>query len=162
MLVLTAHFIRLLQAAIILAAFQSCAVGLAFSIATAPAAMSRSEVLPEFTTGAHLCRPRDRQLVLPSKQNNNDIDLDGTGRGSYLLTLVMLYVVWSFSIPVEFRRAHWCFSTTCEHNRSIPLCHNCVTVGEWTGAIVEYYRNGGGIQWDFSVGEETKELFGLK
>jgi hypothetical protein len=43
-------------------------------------------------------------------------------------------------------------------------------VEEWTTDIAEYYRNGGGIQWDFSIDPNTlaenkqfvENLFGNK
>ncbi|CAB9524403.1 expressed unknown protein [Seminavis robusta] len=89
-------------------------------------------------------------------------DIDGTGRGQYILAFSLLVCIWCFSIPVELRRAHWCFSDRCEQNRSLPVCNNCVTFGEWSNDVAEYYRNGGGVHFDFSVGEETKELFSMK
>jgi hypothetical protein len=46
------------------------------------------------------------------------------------------------------------------------LCNNCVTFGEWREDLVNYYKNCNGlkecVQWDFTVGEETKELFSGK
>lgn len=68
----------------------------------------------------------------------------------------MLVNVWIFSIPPEFRRQKIC-STTCEQNRdSSSLCAACVTGPEWVEEVLDYYRNGGGVHFDFSIAEETK------
>jgi hypothetical protein len=151
---------RFLLIGAVLAVLHSHAVVSAFSIPVTHAERPRAwgwKIL-----AAPVPCPRTiHRLALPAKQSEKG-DLDGTGRGSYLLALVLIFNIWSFSIPVEFRRAHWCFSETCEQNRSLPACHDCVTFREWKDDIMDYYRNGGGIQWDFSVGEETKEMFGMK
>ena len=83
-------------------------------------------------------------------------DMGGQSRGVPLGLLVLAIVVWSFSIPPEFRRAHFCTSDRCVANRS--RCYDCVTVGEWTQDVKDYYANGGGIQWDFSVDPESPFL----
>jgi hypothetical protein len=150
---------RFLIIGLILAALQPYTVVSAFSIPATHVATRRALTRKGLATPV-LYPTRTNGLALAAKQSSND-DLDGTIRGAYLLALVGFFVIWSFSIPVEFRRAHWCFTTTCEQNRSLPFCHDCVTFGEWSHDIVEYYRNGGGVQWDFSVGEETKEMFGM-
>jgi hypothetical protein len=31
----------------------------------------------------------------------------------------------------------------------------CITAGDWVSNIQEYYRNGGGIQFDFSLEEDV-------
>jgi hypothetical protein len=41
-------------------------------------------------------------------------------------------------------------------------CNNCKTVGELQKEIQDYYRNGGGIQWDFSIDPETRAEFDSK
>lgn len=81
---------------------------------------------------------------------------DGSQRGIPLLLGSLMISVWFFSIPVEFRRAHWCFSERCEQNRSFALCNDCVTFGEWKEGVLDYYRNGGGVQWDFSIDPNSK------
>lgn len=93
------------------------------------------------------------RVVLSSSPN-----IDGTGRGAIIQGLVLLLCVWIFSIPPEFRRTHMCMSDYCEQNRS--ACYDCLTSSEWRGRIADYYRGGGGIQFDFTIGDETKELFG--
>lgn len=80
---------------------------------------------------------------------------DGTGRGLYFLGIVLLACVWCFTVPPEFRRAYIC-SEGCAVNREAPQCNNCVTSDEWTAGIKEYYANGGGIQWDFSIDPNSK------
>jgi hypothetical protein len=71
------------------------------------------------------------------------------------MALVLLANVWVFSIPPEFRRAYICPNPSCEANR--VACKNCVTLEEWTNGIQDYYRNGGGIQFDFSIDPATLE-----
>lgn len=46
------------------------------------------------------------------------LQVDGTGRGLVLLAVVMSICIWMFSIPPEFRRAHFCFVEECVQNRS--------------------------------------------
>jgi hypothetical protein len=81
----------------------------------------------------------------------------GQERGAVLQGLVLLLCVWSFSIPPEFRRAHFCPTERCEENR--VACHDCITTSEWVSGIQEYYKNGGGIEFDFTVAQETKDLW---
>jgi hypothetical protein len=89
-----------------------------------------------------------------SRENNN---IDGTNQGIIMQWIALLVCIWLFSIPTEFRRAHFCTTNQCTTNRS--KCYDCVTFGEWIGVIAKYYQNGGGIQFDFSIGDETKEIF---
>eukprot|EP00586_Coscinodiscus_wailesii_P020781 CAMPEP_0172515972 /NCGR_PEP_ID=MMETSP1066-20121228/272327_1 /TAXON_ID=671091 /ORGANISM="Coscinodiscus wailesii, Strain CCMP2513" /LENGTH=167 /DNA_ID=CAMNT_0013297259 /DNA_START=38 /DNA_END=541 /DNA_ORIENTATION=+ len=67
-------------------------------------------------------------------------------RGRYFLGFVLLTTVWLFSVPPEFRRAVICTQ------EGEP---NCVTARDWSSGIAEYYRNGGGIQFDFSIDPAT-------
>mmetsp|Transcript_21895 Transcript_21895/g.28343 ORF Transcript_21895/g.28343 Transcript_21895/m.28343 type:complete len:172 (-) Transcript_21895:210-725(-) len=87
-------------------------------------------------------------------------DLDGTGRGIYILAFSFLVSLWMFSIPTEFRRAHFCPNEQCTQNRA--SCYDCVTTSEWTTGIEEYYKGGGGIKWDFHVDQSTKDLWAGK
>lgn len=77
---------------------------------------------------------------------------DSEKRGAFLLVLALLLCAWSFSIPVELRRDHWCFTSQCASNRS--SCYDCITFGEWYQKVRDYYVNGGGIQFDFSIEEK--------
>jgi hypothetical protein len=106
----------------------------------------------------------NRQIIQPLFGSNSEgpnSSVDGTGRGSVIQVLVLLGIVWLFSIPPEFRRAHFCVGERggipCVENRA--KCYDCVTFKEWTSDVSEYYKNGGGVQFDFTVGEETKDLF---
>lgn len=85
----------------------------------------------------------------PSGYKSRNID-DGIGRGIYLQLVVFGLCAWLFTIPPEFRRAYFCAegqdSATSE----------CVTTDEWFQGISDYYKNGGGIQWDFSIDPRTK------
>jgi hypothetical protein len=124
------------------------------------------------TIGTQSARQHERQLSSPAfmQQNNKDASTrtqlymssneppqinDGTGRGLYILGIVLLACVWSFTVPPKFRRAYIC-SDRCAVNREAPQCNNCVTSDEWTAGIKEYYANGGGIQWDFSIDPNSK------
>lgn len=82
--------------------------------------------------------------------------ISGQRRGIPLGLLVLAVVIWSFSVPPEFRRAHFCYSDRCTANRS--RCYDCVTLAEWTRDVQTYYQNGGGIQWDFSIDPESPFL----
>jgi hypothetical protein len=102
------------------------------------------------------------QTGVPSRQSNPrfaspNSNVDGTGRGVILQGLVLLGIVWMFSLPTEFRRAHFCTIERCVENRS--QCNDCVTFSEWKQGVADYYRNGGGIEFDFTVGEETKQTW---
>jgi hypothetical protein len=84
-------------------------------------------------------------------------DMDGTDRGVVIQGITLAICVWFFSIPPEFRRAHWCFSDSCVANRE--KCYDCVTLGEWYHDVSEYYKTGGGVQFNFEVADETRVIF---
>jgi len=63
----------------------------------------------------------------------------------------MILNVWFFTIPPEFRRARFCSEEQVAAN---PDSH-CTTGKDWREGIGQYYANGGGIKFDFSV--EGKE-----
>jgi len=93
--------------------------------------------------------------VSPTSPTALASSVQGEGRGAILLGIVLLFNVWIFSIPPSFRRAYICSSPACEEQR----CNDCVTLTEWTDGIKDYYQNGGGIQFDFTVAQETKDLW---
>lgn len=97
---------------------------------------------------------KETALFASSREPNS---VDGTGRGLILFGGVLAVCVWLFSIPPEFRRAHFCAVEQCVQNRS--KCYDCVTFSEWTTGVGEYYKNGGGVHFDFTVAEETKALW---
>lgn len=72
--------------------------------------------------------------------------LMGLDRGKYLLALVFAVCVWFFTVPVEFRRTKIC---TEVQTRDFPDV--CMTSAQFTSGIADYYKNGGGIKFDFSV-----------
>jgi len=85
-----------------------------------------------------------------TKQNKGAVVNDGTSRGIPILGLILLVTLWTFTIPVEFRRAYIC-SEKCatlekiDRQQTAPQCNNCVTSDEWMTGIKEYYANGGGM-----------------
>ena len=82
---------------------------------------------------------------------------DGSARGLPILALVLLACVWTFTIPPEFRRAYICPDSCAKvEYQAAPQCQTCVTGEEWVQGIKEYYQNGGGIQWDFSIDPNSK------
>jgi hypothetical protein len=87
-----------------------------------------------------------------NSNNNEEEDTLGVGnRGISLFLAVLLFNVWLFSIPPEFRRAKNC---SAEQVRLNPDS-KCMTSEMWWGGIAEYYRTGGSVQFDFSI--EGKE-----
>ena len=58
-----------------------------------------------------------------------------------------------FSIPVEFRRARLCSEEQVRLNPD----SKCMTFEMWTKGVSEYYGNGGGINFDFSVDPDAKD-----
>ena len=76
----------------------------------------------------------------------------GTGaRGLALFGIVFLACVWFFTIPPSFRR-----SRICDDQQAAARPEVCISFSTFTNNVAEYYRNGGGIQWDFSIDPGTK------
>lgn len=104
-------------------------------------------------------RQRQQQVAsLTVQQMGNKKATDaaeGRDRGNILQVLALALCVWFFSVPPEFRRAHFCSTNPCVANRA--SCHDCVTFSEWKSGIAEYYENGGGVHFDFSIDPATKE-----
>jgi hypothetical protein len=98
--------------------------------------------------------------------DNNDGDqvkkMGGMDEGAVIFTVVFAVCVWIFSIPTEFRRARF-----CSEEQSATYAQ-CKTVGQWTSGVADYYKNGGGVKFDFSIDPATleenaelqKELYG--
>lgn len=78
-------------------------------------------------------------------------DPGGITEGVYLLAIVGLFNVWMFSIPPEFRRARFC----TEEDSIQYADRHCTTFKAWKTGVAEYYANGGGVHFDFSI--EGKE-----
>ena len=81
---------------------------------------------------------------------------DGTGRGVPILVVILLACVWCFTVPPEFRRALICSDRCVELREEAPQCNNCITGDEWMAGVKQYYANGGGIEWDFSIDPNSK------
>jgi hypothetical protein len=107
---------------------------------------SRNNIMPPTTTGS--LKVKHGEMMQPLKAQ-----VDGTGRGLVIQGIVLALCIWIFSIPPEFRRAHIC-PDSCLENRE--MCYDCVSAEEWRTGISEYYKNGGGIQFNFEVAQETK------
>ena len=75
-------------------------------------------------------------------------DTNGTKQGVYLFGLVGVLVVWIFSVPPEFRRARMCSE---EQVRTAAPEKHCMTFSDWRQGIADYYSNGGGVTFDFSI-----------
>ena len=79
---------------------------------------------------------------------------DGLRRGLVLQIIVFGICAWLFTIPPEFRRAYLCPADIyCQEEGSCS--RDCVTTSEWISGVTEYYKGGGGIQWDFSIDPNT-------
>jgi hypothetical protein len=73
--------------------------------------------------------------------------VDGSTTGAFLMAFVLLINIWIFSIPTEFRRARICK----EEDVVLYANKNCITADEWVRGVGDYYKNGGGVHFDFSI-----------
>ena len=104
--------------------------------------------------------------VLFNKANNNNneaIDTKGDAyreavlgeserRGNILFAASLVLVLWSFSLPLDLRRTHWCFIDSCVQDRA--SCYDCLTFGEWCQEVLKFYQSTPPSNWvsfDFSV-----------
>lgn len=86
----------------------------------------------------------------PKKKSTSEIL--GIDRGLYLIAIVLLFNVWIFSIPPEFRRAK-----ICSEEQVIQFPESgCMTGAKWASGIKDYYANGGGISFDFSIDPKSQ------
>jgi hypothetical protein len=125
-------------------------LGLATSI-------NRSNNAPHLPTSASFKRQQQQQQVALTVQHmasKGKYDF-GSERGYVIQVIVVAICVWSFSIPPEFRRARFCPNPTCVENRA--SCNDCVTFSEWKIGVSDYYKGGGGVNFDFSIDPATKE-----
>lgn len=74
-------------------------------------------------------------------------DTYGIQNGGYLLLFALAVNVWFFTIPVEFRRSKFC----SEEDVRLHPESKCTTFDAWRRGIAEYYANGGGVEFDFSI-----------
>ena len=91
--------------------------------------------------------PTSLQMTKDKEEPYDTGYVDGSTTGAFLMAFVLLINVWIFSIPTEFRRARICK----EEDVVMYPNKNCITAAEWTKGVGDYYRNGGGIQFDFSI-----------
>jgi hypothetical protein len=73
--------------------------------------------------------------------------VDGSIGGTYFMAVVLLVNVWIFSIPPEYRRAH----LYPEGNAGLYSDPKGITAKDWAAGVAQYYANGGGIKFDFSI-----------
>lgn len=102
-------------------------------------------IRPQFTA---IAQSKGEDVNTQGKDMNK---IQGINSGNALFLIVLALTVWSFSIPTEFRRARFC---SAEQVVNFPDS-KCKTFGMWVGGVADYYRNGGGIKFDFSI--ENKE-----
>jgi hypothetical protein len=81
---------------------------------------------------------------------NPDADTDGLKNAPIIFASILLLAVWLFSIPPDFRRARFCSDQQIIDNPG----SRCTTFSEWSSGIAQYYQNGGGLTFDFSVEKE--------
>jgi hypothetical protein len=98
-----------------------------------------------------------RMLTSQLRSEKDDSDIGGIGRGNIILGVVLLITIWMFSIPPYYRRVHFCSTPVCEQNRA--ACYDCLTLSEWTAGVADYYKNGGGVHFDFTISPETREIW---
>jgi len=72
--------------------------------------------------------------------------IDGTDVGIYIQIFVLMVCIWLFTMPPNFRRAHICAPQDDD---------GCVSFQQWTEGVADYYKGGGGIEWDFSIDPKT-------
>ena len=102
------------------------------------------------------CRPAkqtqfQRNLTLQSTKNK--ADPLGLKRGSVVLVIAVIYNIWLFSIPPEYRRAKTC---SAEQVQAKLNCH-CITNEDWWSGVKEYYRDGGGVHFDLSIESDASK-----
>jgi hypothetical protein len=89
---------------------------------------------------------------LRSSEDDNAA-VDGTGRGLVVMAISLFACVWIFSIPPEFRRAHICTSDRPS------AASTCVPLGAWVDDVANYYRGGGGVHFDFTIDQSTRDFW---
>jgi hypothetical protein len=110
-------------------------------------------VASESQFGSILTKPRPSTSLFsePNKKKSTN-EIIGIDRGLYLIAIVIFFNVWIFSIPPEFRRAK-----LCSEEQVIQYPDSgCITGAKWASGVKEYYANGGGISFDFSVDPKSQ------
>lgn len=91
------------------------------------------------------------KMAADNEERTRSSKIDGSVGGTYFLAAVLLANVWLFTIPTEFRRAH----LYPEGNAGLYSDPKGMTAKDWAAGVAQYYANGGGVKFDFSV--EGKE-----
>jgi hypothetical protein len=119
-------------------------------IAPSPPSSPRAEAVTMILSST----PKDDDDNNNNDNDNNkkkDEDPLGLARGAVLLGVVALANLWSFSIPPDYRRAKLC----SQEQVVLYPKSKCMTGSMWWGGVMNYYRNGGGVQFDFSIEPEN-------
>jgi hypothetical protein len=87
------------------------------------------------------------QMAAGDDESYDKRKIDGSNGGTYFMALVLLVNVWLFTIPTEFRRAH----LYPEGNAGLYSDPKGITAKDWAAGVAQYYANGGGIKFDFSI-----------
>lgn len=90
---------------------------------------------------------RALKMAADDEERTKSSKIDGSVGGTYFLAAVLLANVWLFTIPTEFRRAH----LYPEGNAGLYSDPKGMTAKEWSAGVAQYYANGGGIKFDFSI-----------
>lgn len=136
----------------------------------APSSAKRADIAPPFIASSLLRRHPSRRVtsscVLFNRANNNNNESTVTKGGAYreavlgeserrgniLFAASLVLVLWSFSLPLDLRRTHWCFIDSCVQDRA--SCFDCLTFGEWCQEVLKFYQSTPPSNWvsfDFSV-----------
>ena len=91
------------------------------------------------------------KMAADDEERTKSSKIDGSVGGTYFFAAVLLANVWLFTIPTEFRRAH----LYPEGNAGLYSDPKGITTKDWAAGVAQYYANGGGVKFDFSV--EGKE-----
>lgn len=102
-------------------------------------------------------RSESSAMRLRSSEDGNAA-VEGTGRGLFVMAISLFACVWIFSIPPEFRRAHICTSNR-PSSVVVDGSNKCVPLGAWVDDVADYYRGGGGVQFDFSIDQSTRDFW---
>lgn len=87
------------------------------------------------------------KMASGDEERTKSSNIDGSKPGSVFLAAVLLVNIWLFTIPTEFRRAH----IYPEGNAALYSDPRGTTANDWVAGVAQYYANGGGVKFDFSV-----------
>jgi len=106
----------------------------AFVVRSHPTKLS-SSIIKSVSNTALLERKKD---ISSYERGSGEVNkLIGIDRGYFLFVPLLFVLIWSFTIPVEFRRARICNE---EDSRKYPT--KCMTSDQFKRGISDYYKNG--------------------